>query len=326
MQIGNLNVHFIGDPHLGRKFETGVPLHRRGEREASVQAQFISELLTPCDLNICVGDIFDKFVVAPEVVLFVVEAYREAMRQRPNTAFVVLRGNHDASRDTDKASSFDLLYELLDGFGMMTVVKDSIFIFDSQPVGAKIGFLPWMPFETAAQMASKLVGQYDCVVGHWDMSDYGGDGHNVIPLPQLQGKTKLVVSGHDHNGKDYEVDGMLIHYTGSMQPYSHGEDAAGQLYVSLTLDELRAAPAEELQNKNVRVLLKPGETLDFEVDCLALTQKRVAADLKEDEGIEIQLDTFDMQAILRRNLVRHGVSETTSQRTMDMYMERKNAD
>lgn len=323
MQIGNLNVHFTGDPHLGRKFETGVPLHRRGEREASVQAQFIHELLTPCDVNICVGDIFDKFVVAPEVVLFVVEAYREAMRQRPDTQFAILRGNHDASRDTDKASSFDILYELLNGQGWIKVVKDRIVTLERKDT--LITLIPWMPFETAAQMATKVTMPTHCVVGHWDMSDYGGDAHNVIPLPQLQGKTQLVVSGHDHNGKDYDVDGMKIHYTGSMQPYSHGEDAAGALYVSLTLDQLRADPGA-YRDKNVRVLLKPGESLDFEIDCLALTQKRVAADLQEEEGIEIQLDTFDMQAILRRALERNGVSDTTAQRTMDMYMVRRNAD
>ena len=51
----------LGDPHLGRTFVHGVPLHRRGEREVMMWrnfAQSLSNVTTP--LHICLGDLFDR--------------------------------------------------------------------------------------------------------------------------------------------------------------------------------------------------------------------------------------------------------------------------
>lgn len=45
IDLGEAKVKSLGDVHLGRRFTQGVPLHRRGEREALVLAQFAAELL-----------------------------------------------------------------------------------------------------------------------------------------------------------------------------------------------------------------------------------------------------------------------------------------
>lgn len=52
-------VNAIGDPHLGRKFEVGVPLARRGQREAAQMRDFREKLMEEADVCIVVGDLFD---------------------------------------------------------------------------------------------------------------------------------------------------------------------------------------------------------------------------------------------------------------------------
>ena len=51
----------IGDPHITRKFEFGVPLARRGERENSLFEDFKARLYAGTEsIVIAVGDLFEK--------------------------------------------------------------------------------------------------------------------------------------------------------------------------------------------------------------------------------------------------------------------------
>ena len=50
--LDGMTVNTIGDPHLGRSFKTGVPLHRLGDREAMVWKEFERQLGLPADLTI----------------------------------------------------------------------------------------------------------------------------------------------------------------------------------------------------------------------------------------------------------------------------------
>ena len=72
LTVGTGKVRFIGDPHLGRVFKTGVPLHRRGEREEMVWATFekaLTENTQDIDAIVIMGDLFDKMHVPNAVVL-----------------------------------------------------------------------------------------------------------------------------------------------------------------------------------------------------------------------------------------------------------------
>ena len=102
------NIKILPDPHIGRKFCTGVPLHRLGEREMSQMADLRRSLMDgPETYHICTGDLFDRFVVPNHVLLAVYERYSVAALSRSDRQFVILRGNHDASRDVSKISSFE---------------------------------------------------------------------------------------------------------------------------------------------------------------------------------------------------------------------------
>src|SRR6056297_763167 len=118
-------VTILGDPHLGRRFRTGVPLHRLGHREAMKWRDFETSLFHGNDdLHVCIGDIFDKSNVPNAVVLKAAGLYRRAAEAMPSKTFVIIMGNHDGSRNADAASSFDVLTELLDEVDNITVVRN----------------------------------------------------------------------------------------------------------------------------------------------------------------------------------------------------------
>lgn len=269
----------LGDPHLGRKFETGVPLHRKGERERMQIEKFLASLMNAkAEVHVTMGDLFDKFIVPPEVVLFAAHAYMRAAEDNPNTFYVILRGNHDVSRNTDKASSWDLFCALVD-------ICPNVWAVDEHPVelGGML-FVPYDPFNYD-HLEGYLNDGIDTVFGHFDVVDFGG--HNVAPTELFaRYGVQTLINGHDHLAREFDRHGVRVVVTGSMEPFTHAEDKTGELYVTVTLDELAKL---DVRNKNVRILLKPGETLPDEIDCLSLTAKRVS----EDENTSVDTTEFD---------------------------------
>ncbi len=279
MKIGKYEVECLGDPHLSRRFETGVPLHRRGEREGLQLAQFADAILqTRADLHVTLGDLFDRFIVPPEIVLFAARTYMAAADENGGTTYVVLRGNHDVSRNTDKASSWDL-------FCALVASQPNIRTVDKCPVRMEsLLFVPFDPFGYD-NLEQHLTEPVDAVFSHFDIVDFGGS--NVIPskLFARHGITR-VFNGHDHVARVERLDGIEIILTGSMQPFSHAEDKTATFYVTLTLAELAG---RDVKNMNVRILLADGETLPTDIDCLSLTAKRVSSD----EVVTVDTTTFD---------------------------------
>lgn len=295
----------LGDTHLGRKFRTGVPLDRLGDREAMVWAQFEDELLTSPKqaIHIHMGDLFDKFVVPPEVVIDAAAIYKKAAKTYPDTTFVILEGNHDVSRDTLRRSSFDLFTALVAGAPNIMVVSETPVQFHGY------GFVPYNAFTPTSDLVWELSDDLKAVFGHWDIQDWGGD--NVIPTQLLAEKgITTAYSGHDHLRRDLTRHGVDIHVVGSMQPFTHAEDDTGQWYVTLGLDEI---DGQCLRDKNVRVLLKEGEELPVDLECLSLTAKRVVSDE------EIEIDTSDFDTFDLRTALMAAIDETVREDVMKVF-------
>ena len=284
------NVVVLGDPHLGRRFKTGVPLHRIGEREEMVWTQFEAELAAHNgDVHVNMGDLFDKFVVAPEVVLRAADIYLRTAKNLKGRTFVILMGNHDVSRDSSKASSFDLFTQLVAGVKNIKVVRDKAIVLNG------FGFVPYHPFKPTAELVAELPDDLKAVFGHWDIVDFGGD--NVIPTKLLADKgVKLAISGHDHVARTETRHGVKVIVTGSMQPYTHAEDPEGKFYRTVYLEDLENIP--DATNLNIRVLLREGETLPDTFDSLSLTAKRVT-----DEDDDVQVDTSQFESLDLRGLL-----------------------
>lgn len=292
--IDGARVKILGDVHAGKTFLSNVPLHRRGEREWQVWARLATELDPEGgDFHISMGDVFDRPVVPYGVVYRVCRLYAVAALANPKTTFVILRGNHDASRDLEEISAFDLFSMILAGAPNILVVK--------KPAqrGALV-FLPWHPTKSAEEMAQGLRGK--TAFGHWDV-DLRSDPFNLLPTRLLaEGGFERAFTGHVHLPTSFERDGVKVNVVGSMLPYAHGEDPTGETYVTLSLDEARAA--EDLHDKCVRIRLQPGETFDLQIDCLQLQIERMES---SDKKLEVSLGEFDLQKLFEEVIVDHAV-------------------
>lgn len=325
-EIDGLRVNVCGDVHAGRHFRTGVPLHRLGDREEMVWEDFEQQLNVEADLTIIMGDLFDKFVVPPEVVLRVYGLLaRYASVGQP---IYILRGNHDASRDSQKASSFDLLKALLEGGDAhgtpaVTVVETRQFC---GPKGRLLLLCGWSPFLSAADTVSgadsNTVGRITAAFGHWDITQHGEDTHNLIPLEQLAGLgVKTVYTGHIHKAERFTRNGITVEVVGSMQPYAHGEEPDGSmLYLTLTpeqVEDMLKGDEDIFVDSNVRILLIDGAEYPREFNCLSKTYKRVhsgEAKVDEEGNPVAAYDTFDLRTMISTTLTEFGVSEALQSR------------
>ncbi len=222
---------YLGDTHLGKKFEANVPLHRRGDREKIQWDGFLAALDQSNEPLIQVGDIFDKAVVSNTVVWATAQALRRAATRRP---IALLRGNHDASRDSSRVSSFQILTELVRPFGVVVA--------DEEPVSFHgVCLIPWSPWLNATEMVEKhadIIRLSNTVVGHWDV--VMGDTNQLPATVLLALGVTTAITGHDHNARELEIDGLKVIVTGSMQPYSHGEDAAGVMYETRAAEDAQS--------------------------------------------------------------------------------------
>lgn len=290
VQINNDCYWLIGDVHMGRDFSNGTPIERRGERERRQLDRLVAELNEPCDVNVNVGDVFDKPFVPFAVVLSVVDAYIRAAKANPLRRYVILAGNHDLSRQQTGKGAFDVLERCLSWLDNVTIIREAT-VLDG------VAYLPWDWFRTTTDQVAQLPQtSISAVIGHCDLQDFGGDTSHIFPAKALAEKFGEVpfFSGHYHLAGEYKVEGHTVHCTGSMEPYTHAEDPDGELYVTLTAEE--ALARDDLHDKCVRVLLQPGEAMP-DIDCLQLTSKRVTLAVEDVPEIEV-IDSFDIQSIL----------------------------
>lgn len=315
-----LGVAWMGDVHLGRRFIEGVPLDRRGEREEMVWAQFERDLHTHNgDYHIQVGDLFDTFDVDNATVKRAAAIYKKAAKNLRTCKFLVLRGNHDASRSDTRVSSFDLFKEMVE-------VAENIEVIDTPRViplygDRAFGMMPWDPFKSAKEQAEELIRmngkRLEFVVCHCDIKGFGND-FNIIPTETLKRITDIIVTGHDHHKRDLKIEGVTVHVTGSMQPYSFGEDPEGTMYLTVTPAELAARG--DVSNKYVRVVLQPGEVPPEVPNCLGY--KTISAKASDDEEMDVGFEDFvDTLSLFKEILTELGVSAPRTTAVLDKFTE-----
>ncbi len=327
----NVTITDLGDVHLGRKFTTGVPLHRMGDREAMVWEQFVSSLMNcTTTFHIQTGDLFEAFAMPEALVLDTARAYEEAARQNPDTMYVVYRGNHDASRDTTKKSSFDVFAELVFGIENLWVFRH-VNILRYQ--GATIGVIPWDPFKSAEELALELKALHavdpnplDMVYGHWDTQSFGNSTFNLIPTHILKDITKVVKTGHIHKPTTFKADGVDVIVVGSMQPYAHGEDPHDQLYQTIKYDQLASILPSDLEDVNVRVLVESGQVVPDIPGVYSLITKVVKPGAMEndEESMQVEFEEFDMKALFQDCLKNNKVGTEIAAIITEKFEELKN--
>lgn len=310
-----VRVECLGDPHLGKRFNAGVPLQRRGDREDMVWQDFTDNVLnTKAHVHVCMGDLFDHFIVDPTTMVKAAEIYKFAAEKNKDTNYFVLMGNHDMSRDLEKLSSFSVFKRL---------VANHVTVCDEARGGVLFGkyfaFFPYHPITTSHEMMEKAIGdfrhlflgdrKFDAIFGHWDLDSFGEMPHNIFPHELAQSITDDAYTGHIHLPGVREYGNLQLNVIGSMQPYNHSEDPERKLYTTLTMDMLRHADPLTLKNKCVRIVLGPNEEAPEQLDCLQYITKNLDA-LEDDADIEVKLEDFDFRQIITSEMVKQGVTET----------------
>lgn len=290
----------IGDPHLGRVFRTGVPAHRVGEREEGQYAA-LRRLLNPTDPLIThiviMGDLFDKFVVSPTVVLKAVELLQEASNTNSNIEYYVIPGNHDMTKDTSKKSSYELFYEVFNGeYSLIDCNRNVTF---------KSSMLAYI-YPDFVKDPNTFVGLYfdaynafhvldynleisdhfakatkKIAFGHWDSLDILDSGYT--PSKDLLDDVDLVISGHEHTYKEtkYPNSDTPVLFTGSLQPYTHAEDPDKDIYITVNYDQLsKYNLTKDFMYKCLRITCKPSFVLSEPIECLSLSYKILEEEVK----------------------------------------------
>ena len=254
------NVSVITDTHFGRTFKEGVSLDRRGEYEAKILDDFGEFLLHP-QTNIVVhaGDLFDTPEVNYEVLLKVYSKIRNAaLENKDETIYYFIAGNHDLNRDDSKNEhcSFRLLQILLKTERNVEFVLENLVV---RRDNAVIDLFPW----DYKNEEFKVYPEANYVIGHFN-----------DPVPEAIANFKgIKLSGHFHK-RHLTADGTF--FVGSFYPIAFGEESDDSEMITLTLNQYENMNNEELKNKRVRILLKEGETLPVEHDCLQLIGKKVS--------------------------------------------------
>lgn len=326
-------VRLIGDPHFGRQFVNGVPLHRRGEREQLQKVTFqtllnhlYAEDGTKARTCICVGDLFDQFEVDASVVFTVYTLLVEAAYNHPDVDFVILQGNHDVTRNTEAKSSFELLECMLSHMENVLFVRKVEYLM-TRDGGETIMFVPYDAFTSAKDLvtaeAQVLRGhEISAAVGHWDIEQFSENTHNLVPIEELKQLTKLVITGHvhSHQVKDLGDEASLL-VTGSMLPYSHGEDHSGQYYVTVTLKEYYDAIEKDsgvFHDKSLRVLLADGEEPPLDVDAFQFTYKKVN-DKTDAADLEVKMEIFSFKTLYTECMEANGVPKEIQEHYWSRY-------
>ena len=262
------NVSVITDTHFGRTFKEGVSLDRRGEYEAKILDDFGEFLLHP-QTNIVVhaGDLFDTPEVNYEVLLKVYSKIRNAALENPSVCYYFIAGNHDLNRDDSKNEhcSFRLLQILLKTERNVEFVLENLVV---RRDNAVIDLFPW----DYKNEEFKVYPEANYVIGHFN-----------DPVPEAIANFKgIKLSGHFHK-RHLTADGTF--FVGSFYPIAFGEESDDSEMITLTLNQYENMNNEELKNKRVRILLKEGETLPVEHDCLQLIGKKVS----EEKDINLEV-------------------------------------
>lgn len=272
----------IGDLHLGRKFNSR--LDRRGQYEDRQYYEFEQLMNVRADYTVLMGDVFDKRRVDEVDILRTFEVISEGVFSGRN--LIILRGNHDDTKNVREKSSFDILTALCLDIAEIQIVKDTLQL-------EKVAFCGWCFDKTLTeQIMSGTVKEVEHIFTHRDTVDYGSNASNIIDFDFLaRNGIKTVINGHEHKPSRKTIAGIEYIGTGSLLPYSHAEhsdEEKGDVYITFkNLEDLKKAIEDgSLLEKHVRLYVED-PSLVPEFDSLSIQINKVNV-LEEVEVVQIE--------------------------------------
>ena len=317
-------VQTIGDPHLGRNYRNNLR-HRLGDREEAIKQTFYEKLRSSVDITVVLGDLFDKVSITNEWFNFAIKALEDVSQEFPKKLFVILNGNHDLTKDRDRISSFELLVKYFSDRNLENLIfvdksQKQIFIDD---FNLTLFFTSYDPFsaldETLRQEDLSLKdNSFKIAFGHFEIESFGSDKfiNRLIPNVLLN-NFDLIVTGHIHKPITTLINDVPIIVTGSMQPYSFGEEIAddGDIYITLPLSELKEIlerNPEAFIKSNVRILYTEGDELLSPFDCYSITYKHIPIEQKKTEVDSKSLDMISFSSMFLEALNNNKTEDNMS--------------
>lgn len=313
MAKGDPKVAYIGDTHIGKKFKTGVPLNRLGEREELIFKKFEEQLNQDADIIVHLGDLFDRPVVSYDDLYRTIKIIEEAWRKHPNKHFFFIEGNHDLSHDMEKVSAFDIAAKILE-------VHGNIQFFSRKPGMYSMGnvYLAFVPYRCNPDMNSGALFNPDAQANRKEITLCG---HFDEPFNHnLFSQFKEVHTGHIHVPR---VENNVV-VQGSIIPMNFAEDPEGKLYRTMTLEEfmleMEEDPNAEWQDQCIRLKLKLDEVLPEGINCRQLIS--MAEDAAEEEKVEeVSFEDFNIENLFHEALDDLGMFDTFYNRYLTAKLE-----
>lgn len=297
----------IGDVHLGKRFKSkDIPLAKRGVREQILTLRFqqaVTRAVKQVQKGgyegiVFMGDLFDSFCVSYEDIMTVYNV----LRSIPITiSTVILEGNHDQSKNTDRISAFQILETLCNN------VLNLIFVSSKRDwyyTGNSL-FVPYLG-KGINQIITKPVSTAD-IYGHFEEEDF----------PWLKTHFAHVYSGHIHSPR--QEDNLTV--VGSIMPFTFAEDPTNTFMKTCTLEEYE----EDLRNgvapyRCYRLKLQAGEEMPDSATANCLQLSRYSSDKAvEQEDLSVNFETFDLEKLMHEALDTLGVF----QEFYDLYTKYK---
>lgn len=287
----------IGDVHIGRKFTTGVPLNRRGDKEKLIKQTFENYVNTGISMVkdgsyravIQLGDLFDTFSVNYNDLMW---TYATVMRfEEAGVHAYFLAGNHDLSKDTDRFSALSVLSYLCRGCQFIHFIINEPYLFQST---RGLGLI--VPYSHTKTLSEQLEPFKDYpitdVYGHFDE-----------PFDPSLSRFKWVHTGHIHCPGITGIDHTLIYKAGSIVPLTFGDALPDSEHMrTVTLAEYEQELADGLSHDRCyRIKLSSGESLPENPDCLQMIPYRENA-ISEEENISVEYETFDIEKMFHEAL------------------------
>ena len=302
---------YIGDTHIGKRFKTGVPLNRLGEREELIYKLFEEQLNQEADAIIHLGDLFDTPTVSYDDLMRTFALIKDAATKHPLCHYIFLAGNHDLSKETEKTCAFKVLSYLLKVQSNVSFVYDEPEYFPA--INADIW--PYMSYDKIREkFRGTLPNKQDICCGHFDE-----------PFPtDIFELYKEVHTGHIHIPK--QVNNITVH--GSIIPMNFGEDPQGELYRTVTLEQfeeiINNPLDEQWQDYCYRVILKDGEVLPEGISCrqlISIKEEIISApDFNEEVIFE---ETLDMEKLFHEALDVLGLFDQIYNKYLQLKLEQK---
>lgn len=303
IMLGNTQVQTIGDPHLGRKFNSAHPEHRPMLEEKQWDV-FKSLLTNEYPVKIIMGDIFDKAKVDEAVIL----KTAEIIKAKTGRLFL-LEGNHDSSKTALEKTSFDVLVELLaDEVGIIIIRGVETFCIGS----LNVSMIGWEYHRNIReQIIDYLPCDSDYVFMHVDYESFSQSLDNCVPFDLLKEKNvKCVVNGHEHLPKQTTIEGIEYIGTGSLIPFDRSQQSADDsgTYADLFVTIKEGDDLFDLFVEDKIVYFEYENPDDIpEIKCLGLVLKKQKSETED--VVLVEVGDLSIAALLQKAGEQTGLSQ-----------------